>query len=83
MTDTFKRRYVTVTGEIHEHIYKYKKYSERNQKPKCVHCGTRLILVKKRTPLVPGHTDNIGYICETCNLVYIIDKYKVLMIKDD
>lgn len=75
-----KRSYVDIKGIIHLYEYDYY-FSEMNHRPRHK-CGKKMKFVKKIRPH-SNSFDNIGYICELCNIVYISNKYKILKIKEN
>lgn len=70
-----KRKYLTINGKVITYTYLV---SEMNHKPKCDNCGYRMKKVYHRY-INGGIRDNIiGYICEKCNIVIILNKYILL-----
>lgn len=75
-----KAKWITITGKVKEETYEYRK-NEIKHKAKCKLCDSRMTYIKKRKPLTSLY-DNIGYLCDGCNIIYIHNKYKVLLIEE-
>ena len=71
------RQYIDVKGKVHTYTYSLSKMKKRS---KCPNCNE---YVKRLSTMINSNWIKIGYVCKSCNQVYIFDKYKTFIIKSE